>query len=103
MKTLITLLLISTSAYSQVQAPIKNAQGFTAKGYTAEDINNDGSSIHFTSGKTISNFKPTTTHPIIYGTSPVQLPKLNGDWVLPPIFRIPLRFKILNKIFATSL
>jgi hypothetical protein len=35
------------------QAPIKLPQGYTGKGYTVEDINKDGSSIHLTSGKTI--------------------------------------------------
>jgi hypothetical protein len=75
------------------QAPVKNAQGFTAKGYTSEDINNDGSSIHFTSGKTISKFKPTTTHPIIYETSPVQLPKLDGDQIVINSDRLGLLVK----------
>ncbi len=42
------------------QAPIKDNAGFTAKGYTKEDINLDGSSIHATSGQTISKFIETT-------------------------------------------
>lgn len=42
------------------QAPIKGTDGFTAKGYTKENINEDGSSVHFTSGQTISNFIETT-------------------------------------------
>ena len=42
------------------QAPVTNEQGFTAKGYTTENINLDGSSIHATSGKTVSEFLETT-------------------------------------------
>ena len=64
------------------QAPIKNIEGFTAKGYTVEDINEDGSSIHVTSGNTVSKFLPTTTNAIIRGYSPVSLPKLDGDQIV---------------------
>jgi hypothetical protein len=64
------------------QAPIKNPEGFTAKGYTEEDINKDGSSVHITSGKTISKFQPTTTNAIIRGNKPVSLPKLDGDQIV---------------------
>jgi hypothetical protein len=42
------------------QAPIKGEQGKFANGYTEEDVNKDGSSIHITSGKTESSFSPTT-------------------------------------------
>jgi hypothetical protein len=64
------------------QAPITNPQGLTAKGYTIEDINKDGSSIHITSGKTVSGFRPTTTIPVINITKAVTIPRLNGDQIV---------------------
>jgi hypothetical protein len=64
------------------QAPIKNPEGQTARGYTREDINKDGSSIHITSGKTISKFAPETKNAIISGNKPVQLPKFDGDQIV---------------------
>lgn len=63
------------------QAPIKNPEGKTAKGYTVEDINKDGSSIHMTSGKTVSAFKPTTQLSPINITRPVSIPKFDGDQI----------------------
>lgn len=84
------------------QAPVKNKQGFTAKGYTSEDINNDGSSIHFTSGKTISKFQPTATHPIIYGNSPVQLPKLDGDQIVINSDRLVFSSKANEMLFFSK-
>ena len=64
------------------QAPIKNPQGKTAKGYTIEDINKDGSSIHMTSGKTVSNFMPPVGIPIINITKSASVPKLTGDQIV---------------------
>lgn len=77
------------------QAPITNEQGFTAKGYTSEDINLDGSSIHITSGKTISKFK-TTCEKVIFsnsikeeqyffspdGSTEFDFPTLDGDQIV---------------------
>ena len=83
------------------QAPIKNVQGFTAKGYTTEDINNDGSSIHFTSGKTISKFVPTVRNPIIYGTLPTQIPKFDGDQIVINSDRLVFSSKA-NEMFFFS-
>lgn len=64
------------------QAPIKSQSGYTAKGYTTEDINKDGSSIHLTSGKTISQFSPTTTTGMINVTKGLPIPKLSGDQIV---------------------
>lgn len=83
------------------QAPIKNPEGFTSKGYTEEDINKDGSSIHFTSGKTISKFQPTTTNAIIRGKNPVSLPKLDGDQIVINSDRLVFSSKA-NEMFFFS-
>ena len=83
------------------QAPIKNPEGFTSKGYTEEDINKDGSSIHITSGKTISKFQPTTTNAIIRGNKPVSLPKLNGDQIIINSDRLVFSSKV-NEMFFLS-
>jgi len=64
------------------QAPINIPQGKTGKGYTVEDINKDGSSVHITSGKTISNFSPTTTTGMINVTKGIPFPKLDGDQIV---------------------
>lgn len=64
------------------QAPIKLQQGQTGKGYTIEDINKDGSSIHMTSGKTVSGFAPTTTTGMINVTKGVPFPRFNGDQIV---------------------
>jgi hypothetical protein len=64
------------------QAPINLPQGKTGKGYTVEDINKDGSSVHITSGKTISNFSPTTTTGMINVTKGIPFPKLDGDQIV---------------------
>lgn len=79
------------------QAPITQVSpeaGFTAKGYTVEDINLDGSSIHITSGKTVSRFLPTTKK-IMFGvgkeeqenfspegSSQFKFPLLDGDQLI---------------------
>jgi hypothetical protein len=83
------------------QAPIKNPEGFTAKGYTEEDINKDGSSVHITSGKTVSKFQPTTTNAIIRGNKPVGLPKLDGDQIVINSDRLVLSSKS-NEMFFFS-
>jgi hypothetical protein len=64
------------------QAPVKLSQGKTGKGYTLEDINKDGSSIHITSGKTISSFVPTTTTGLVNVTKGIPMPKFDGDQVV---------------------
>ena len=77
------------------QAPIQGDQGNFASGYTEEDINNDGSSIHFTSGKTISDFI-TATKKIMFqmgiqqeqpnyspeGSTDFEYPTQDGDQVV---------------------
>jgi hypothetical protein len=83
------------------QAPIKNQEGFTAKGYTEEDINKDGSSVHITSGKTVSNFQPTTTNAIIRGNKLVSLPKLDGDQIVINSDRLVFSSKA-NEMFFFS-
>ena len=84
------------------QAPVKNEQGFTAKGYTSEDINKDGSSIHFTSGKTISKFKPTTKFQIYSGLNPVDMPKLGGDQVIINSDRLVFSSKANEMLFYSK-
>lgn len=64
------------------QAPVKNPQGKTVTGYTEEDINKDGSSIHMTSGKTMSKFSPPSTVPIINITRSASVPPLKGDQIV---------------------
>ena len=83
------------------QAPIKNPEGFTAKGYTEEDINKDGSSVHITSGKTVSKFQPTTTNAIIRGNKLVSLPKLDGDQIVINSDRLVFSSKA-NEMFFFS-
>lgn len=64
------------------QAPIEGESGKTGKGYTREDVNKDGTSIHITSGKTISEFLPKVEKPMISGNTPISLPSLDGDQVV---------------------
>jgi hypothetical protein len=65
------------------QAPIKGADGKTAKGLTLENINSDGSSIHLTSGKTQSNFTPNTTTGMVNVTKSIKFPsKLDGEQIV---------------------
>ena len=77
------------------QAPVTTDQGKTAKGYTNEDINLDGSSVHLTSGKTISNFIETTKKIMFQmgipqeqpnyspeGSTDFEYPTLDGDQVV---------------------
>ena len=61
------------------QAPIKLPQGNNAKGYTLEDINKDGSSIHITSGKTTSEFKTTIKKVIFSADKPEEQPKYSPN------------------------
>lgn len=61
------------------QAPIKLPQGHNGKGYTLEDINKDGSSIHITSGKTVSEFKTTTKKVIFSADKPEEQSKYSPD------------------------
>lgn len=64
------------------QAPVDAEPGKTGKGYTKEDINKDGTSIHITSGKTVSGFKPVVGNAIVKGKTPVALPTLDGDQII---------------------
>ena len=66
--------------------------GYLNKGYVTESINNDGSSIQLTSGKTITSFIPTTKKIMFQsgipeeqqnfspvGSTSFKFPKLDGD------------------------
>lgn len=66
------------------QAPVKLPQGNTGKGYTLEDINKDGSSIHLTSGKTRSQFSPEASFAgMINVTKPANVPQVfDGDQIV---------------------
>ena len=67
------------------QSPIKGATELNKlvnKGFVTESMNNDGSSIHLTSGKTISKFIPNTTLPFIDIVLPIDTPKLDGDQIV---------------------
>lgn len=66
------------------QAPIKSPNGFSAKGYTLEDVNEDGSSIHITSGKTVSGFVPEPSYAgMINVTRAANIPqKFDGDQIV---------------------
>lgn len=80
------------------QAPVSKdptSPGFTNRGYVTESINDDGSSIHITSGKTVSEFI-TTCKKIMYqdgvseeqeafsppGGTDFKFPKLDGDQIV---------------------
>ena len=84
------------------QSPIKGTPGFTAKGYTAEDINSDGSSMHFTSGKTISTFNPTTNTPFISGILGFKIPKLDGDQIVINSDRLIFSSKVNETLFFSK-
>ena len=77
------------------QAPIAGEQGKSAKGYTEEDINEDGSSVHMTSGKTISDFIAATKKIMFQmgikeeqenyspdGSTDFKYPTLDGDQIV---------------------
>lgn len=80
------------------QQPVKSIGGNPAKlnkGYVLEDINKDGSSVHITSGKTITKFVPTTTK-VMFQSSKLDeqsnftppkktaftIPELSGDQIV---------------------
>lgn len=80
------------------QAPVSDdpeSSGFTNRGYVTESINDDGSSIHITSGKTVSEFI-TTCKKVMYqvgvkeeqeafspeGGTEFEFPKLDGDQIV---------------------
>lgn len=84
------------------QAPIKNSQGYTAKGYTLENINLDGSSIHLTSGKTVSPFQTTVSTPLISGRKPVGFPKLDGDQIIINSDRLVFSAKSKEMLFMSK-
>lgn len=66
------------------QAPVTLPQGNTGKGYTLEDINKDGSSIHMTSGKTRSKFAPEASFAgMINVTRAANVPQVfDGDQIV---------------------
>jgi hypothetical protein len=67
------------------QASISGAPELTklvSKGFVTESINNDGSSIHMTSGKTVSRFVATTELPFINILKPLRVPALSGDQIV---------------------
>jgi hypothetical protein len=84
------------------QAPIKGVSGYTAKGYTTEDINNDGSSIHITSGKTVSKFQPTIKNAVISGNSKISYPTLNGDQIIINSDRVVMSAKANEMILLAK-
>lgn len=84
------------------QAPINLPQGNTGKGYTLEDINKDGSSIHMTSGKTRSAFVPTTTTGMINVTKGVPFPRLEGDQVVVNSDRLVFSSKANEMLFFSK-
>jgi hypothetical protein len=84
------------------QAPVTIPQGFTAKGYTIEDINKDGSSIHITSGMTTSAFQPTTTTAIYNGLTLVPLPTLDGDQIVINSDRLVFSSKANEMLFYSK-
>jgi hypothetical protein len=80
------------------QAPVStdsDSSGYTNRGYVTESINDDGSSVHFTSGKTISEFI-TTCKKVIFqsgieeeqpkfspeGGTDFKFPTLDGDQIV---------------------
>ncbi len=84
------------------QSPIKLPQGYTGKGYTTEDINKDGSSVHITSGKTISNFSPTTTTGMVNVTKGIPFPKLDGDQIVINSDRLVFSSKANEMLFFSK-
>lgn len=86
------------------QSPVVIPQGKTGKGYTIEDINKDGSSIHITSGKTKSRFVPPTSKPIISGKRPAKdLPRAyDGDQIIINSDRIILSSKANEMLFFSK-
>lgn len=84
------------------QAPIKSPQGYTGKGYTLEDINKDGSSVHITSGKTISGFVPQVGMPIISGKKPIKIPEFKGDQIIVNSDRLVFSSKANEMLFFSK-
>ena len=85
------------------QATITTDQGYNGKGYTLEDINGDGSSIHITSGKTATKFVPPTGKPIISGRRPAKLPKvMDGDQIVFNSGRIIMSSKSNEMLFFSK-
>lgn len=79
------------------QAPIdpSNKDAYHHKGFVTESVNNDGSSVHLTSGKTVSEFQPTTKKVMFQQNKPEEqsnfspagatsfnYPKLDGDQIV---------------------
>lgn len=85
------------------QAPIKNPDGKTAKGLTLEDVNNDGSSIHLTSGKTESRFAPNTTTGMVNITKSIKFPsKLDGDQIVFSSDRLIFSSRVNEMMFFSK-
>ena len=100
------------------QAPIdkdKDKPGFTAKGYTLENINADGSSIHLTSGLTVSDFIPTTRKVMFQsgskeeqpnyspsGSTDFKFPVLSGDQLVVNSDRVIVSSKANETFFFSK-
>lgn len=88
-----------------------NVDEKTVGGYVTEDINNDGTSIHITSGVTLSIFKPTCFKKMwgdgseeqsgFNGTTSFKFPKLLGDQLIVNSDRIIISAK-KNEMFQYS-
>lgn len=87
------------------QAPINKVspeKGKTGKGYTLEDINLDGSSIHITSGLTVSGFKSTILKRMVSGTTFLNMPKLDGDQMVVNSDRVVFSAKANEMMFFSK-
>ena len=81
----------STKVYDNIPAVKGTEEEKNVGGYIIEDVNNDGSSIHMTSGTTISNFK-TNCYKKMWGlgeeqsgfdgTTKFKYPELMGDQIV---------------------
>ena len=84
------------------QAPITLGQGYTAKGYTVEDINKDGSSIQLTSGQTVSKFQSSVSMPMISGKKKAEVPELKGDQIVINSDRLVFSSKANEMLFFSK-
>ena len=63
--------------YDNLPSVVGTSEEKNVGGYMLEDINNDGSSIHMTSGVTVSNFK-TNCYKKMWGDGSEEQPGFNG-------------------------
>lgn len=81
-----------TKVYENVPVVKGTAEEKNVGGYIAEDVNNDGSSLHMTSGTTVSNFKTNCLKRLwgngseeqsgFNGVTQFKFPKLLGDQIV---------------------